>query len=151
MAIGTNSVVENFGTQVTVTSSSASLTDGSYSGAGDVSGWVNSDNVVMASVTLQGTFSVAPDANSAVALFAVPQNVFGTNDQAIPTANFMAGYVGAFPVNAVTTEQFVTIDISLSNAQDQQEYVFVILNDCGQTLSAGWNLHVTPKAIVPKV
>lgn len=103
----------------------------------------------MASITLEGTYSVAPDANSGVTLYARPLNTVTTNDGDTPDANFTHLYLGRFPLNDVTTAQFITIDVALPNSKTSQPYEFYVKNDAGQSLGAGWNLYVTPKTYGP--
>jgi hypothetical protein len=149
MAIGSNSAIEFFGTQDTVTSTSSAVTDGSFSVAGDITTWTNDDDAPAAAVVFEGTYSVAPDVNSTVSLFARLMNIQSTNDQEIPDSNFQHTYLGSFPLNDVTTEQFVAIEVGLPNTKSSQEYDFYIQNNAGQTVSAGWDIHVTPKTIGP--
>jgi len=149
MAISTDSLIEFFGTQDTVTSSSSSVTDGSFSVAGDITTWTNDDDAPMASVVLEATYSSAPDANSVVNLYARLMNIQSTNDQGAPDANFQHVYLGTFPLNDVTSAQYIPIDVKLPNTKTSQEYDFYIQNEAGQTLSAGWDLYVTPKTYGP--
>lgn len=149
MAIGANSAVEFFGTTDTVTSSSSSLVDGGFSASSDIVLWTNDDDAPIAAFLLEATFSVAPSANSFVNLYARPMNVSGVNDGDVPDGNFNHVYLGAFPLNNVTTRQYVAIDARLSNVKSSQEYEFFIQNNAGQTISAGWDLKVTPKTIGP--
>ena len=149
MAIAADSAVDFFGTQDSLDSTSASVADAAFSVVGDLVAWVNDDDAPQASVVLEATFSVAPDANSSVALFAQLNNVQSTNDQLAPTANYQHTYLGSFPVKDVTTAQFVTIPISLPNNGTSQSYNFFIQNNTGQTASAGWDIHITPKTIGP--
>ena len=58
-------------------------------------------------------------------------------------------YVGSFPVNDVTTAQYISINISLPNTVTSQQYELYVENVTGQSLPAGWDLSVTPKAIGP--
>jgi hypothetical protein len=78
MAIGADSAVDFFGTQDSLDSSSASVADAAFSVVGDLIAWVNDDDAPQASVVLEATFSVAPDANSSVALFAQLNDVQST-------------------------------------------------------------------------
>lgn len=149
MAIGTNSAVEYFGTTDTVTSSSSALVDGGFSSSADVITWVNDDDAPIAAFLFEAAFAVAPSANSFVNLYARPMNVSGVNDSDVPDGNFNHVYLGAFPINNVTTRQYVSIDARLSNLKSSQEYEFYIENNAGQTLSAAWVLKVTPKTIGP--
>lgn len=149
MAIGTDSAIEFFGTQDSLDSSSAAVTSTSFSVAGDLIDWTNDDDAPQASVVLEATFPVAPDANSSVALFGRLADIQSTNDQDDPTANYQHVFLGSFPVKDVTSAQFIPIVISLPNNATSQIYRFFIQNNAGQTISAGWDIHVTPKAIGP--
>lgn len=149
MTISTDSAVEFFGTQDTLGTSSAAVADAAFSIASDLSTWTNDDDALRASVTALIDYAVAPDVNSVVNLYLRLLNTRGTNDSEIPDANFTHTYVGSLPVNDVTTNQYVTIDISLPNSKSSQEYEFYIENQTGQTIQAGWDLYVTPKAIGP--
>jgi len=149
MAIGTDSSIEFFGTQDTVTSSSSAVTDGSFSVSGDITTWTNDDDAAGAAVVFEGTYSTAPDANSTVTLYARLLNVQSTNDQDAPDSNFNHYPLGVFPLNDVTSAQYVVIKVPLPNTKTSQEYEFYIQNNGGQTLSAGWDLYVTPVSIGP--
>jgi len=149
MAIGTDAAIEFFGTQDTLGTSSAAVSDTAFSIAGDLSTWVNDDDAPLASVTLLANFSVAPDANSSINLFLRLLDVQSTNDQDVPDANFQHVYVGSFPLNDVTTAQYITIIIKLPNNITSQNYEFYVENQSGQSLPAGWDIFVTPKTIGP--
>jgi len=149
MAISTDAAIEFFGTQDTLGTSSAAVADGAFSIASDLSTWTNDDDAPQASVVLLANFSVAPDANSSINLYLRPLNIQSTNDQEIPDANFQHTYVGSFPVNDVTTAQYINIQISLPNNAASQNYEFYIENQTGQSLPAGWDIFVTPKTIGP--
>ena len=149
MAIAADAAVEFFGTQDTLGTSSATVADAAFSIAGDLSTWTNDDDAPVASVTALIDFSVAPDANSSVNLYLRPLNTQSTNNGDVPDANFQHMYVGSFPMNDVTTNQYITITISLPNYKTSSEYEFYIENSTGQTIQAGWDLYVTPKTIGP--
>lgn len=76
-------------------------------------------------------------------------NIQSTNDQNEPEADFLHKFLGSFPVENVTSAQYVAIDVRLPNTKTSQEYDFYIENQTGQTISAGWDLYVTPKTIGP--
>lgn len=149
MTISTNALIEFFGTQDTLGTSSAAVADAAFSIAGDLSTWVNDDDAPQASVVLLANYSVAPDANSSINLYLRPLDIQSTNDQEIPDANFQHTYVGSFPVNDVTTAQYINIQISLPNNATSQNYEFYIENQTGQSLPAGWDIYVTPKTLGP--
>tara|TARA_R110002074_G_scaffold119_2_gene487 strand:+ start:1295 stop:1750 length:456 start_codon:yes stop_codon:yes gene_type:complete len=149
MAIATDAAIEFFGTQDTLGTSSAAVLDAAFSIATDLSTWTNDDDAPQASVILLANYAVAPDANSVINLYLRPLAIQSTNDQEIPDANFTHTYVGSFPVNDVTTAQYVTIDISLPNTKTSQGYELYVENKTGQSLPAGWDIYVTPKTIGP--
>ena len=153
MAITTDAAVNFFGTQDTLGgTATAAIVDAAFSTIDATTGsvsWTNDDDAPQASVTALIDYAVAPDVNSVVNLYLRPLNTQSTNDQEIPDANFTHTYVGSFPVNDVTTNQYITIDISLPNGQTSQQYEFYIENSTGQTIQAGWDIYVTPKTIGP--
>jgi len=149
MAISTDAAIEFFGTQDTLGTSSATVADAAFSIAGDLSTWTNDDDAPMASVTALIDYAVAPSANTSVNLYVRLLNTQSTNDNEIPDANYQHKFVGSFPVNDVTTNQYITIDIGLPNSKTSQEYEFYIENRTGQTIQAGWDIYVTPKTIGP--
>lgn len=154
MAISTKDIVDKFGTQVQVDDTTTSaVADGSFSVAADTSTWTNVDDAPMANFAFTGTFSVAPDDGATVELYARPMNVRSTLDNVAPGSGATAGnrhtYLGAFPIDNVTTQQTVTLDAGLPNTKSQQEYEFYIRNNAGQSLSASWLLYLTPKTVGP--
>lgn len=147
MAIGTDAAIEFFGTQDTVTSSESALNDATFS-AGQ--SWTNDDDAPFAVVILDATWATAPTANSAVELYARRMNIADTTgDEETPDSNKKDSWVGTFYPNDVTSGQYLSADIRLNNVYTSQVYEFFIYNDTGQTISANWDLHVTPKTIGP--
>ena len=149
MAIATDAAIEFFGTQTTLNNTTAAVADAAFSVAGDVNSWANADDAPQASMTLLANFSVAPDANSSINLYAKLDNIQSTNDQDVPDANFQHTYLGSFPLNDVTTAQYINIGISLPNTYTSQAYIFYIENQSGQSLPLGWDLFIRPKTIGP--
>lgn len=149
MAITTDALIEVFGTQDTLGTSSAAVADTAFSVAGDLSTWVNDDDAINASVVMLANFSVAPTANTSLNLYLRPLDVQSTNDQDVPDANFQHTYAGSFPLNDVTTAQYIAIEISLPNTKTSQNYEFYIENQSGQSLPAGWDIYVRPKSLAP--
>lgn len=149
MAIATNDAIVKFGTQDTLGNSSASVADAAFSIASDLNTWTNDDDAPMASVTALLDWAVTPDTTGAIHLYAQMLNVQSTNDGEVPDATHQHVYLGSFPVNNVTTNQYITIDVSLPNAYTSQVYQFFIENVTGQTLQAGWDIYITPKTIGP--
>lgn len=147
MAITTNDAVHKFGTQDTLGTTSALVATTDFSIASDLSTWTNDDDAPMASVTLLANFTVAPAANDSINLYLRPLNSVSTNNGDVPDANFQHTYVGSFPLNDVTTAQYITIPISLPNYKTSSEYEFYIENTTLQTLPASWDVYVTPMAI----
>lgn len=150
MAIGTDDRIKKFGTQDTLGTSSSAVTAGAFSIAADLSTWSEDDDVDQASVVGLFEYSgAAPDANSSNNLYLRLLNIQGTNDAPIPDANFQWWYAGSFPLNDVTTAQYIPLDIFLPSNSSLQDYEFYIENGGGQTLDAGWDIFPTPKTDGP--
>lgn len=147
MAISTDAAIDFFGTQDTITGSGGTVADGAFGAAATT--WTNDDDAREASIILDCSYTTAPDANSAVNLYLRLLNIEGTNDQDVPDANFPHVFVGSFPLNDVTTQQWIPIDIRLPNTKTSQEYNFYIENNGGQTMDSDWDLHITPKTVGP--
>ena len=148
MAIATGDAIWKFDTEDEISDSTSSVSNGDYSVAGDVdSTWANTTNVVVASAVLKATFGTNPDANSTISLFARLMNVEGSNDMPVIDDNFSGIYLGAFTSpDLVTAAQYLTLtEHPLPSVSASQIIEFYIKNDCGQTLSSGWELWVTPK------
>ena len=69
MAIGAGDQISKYATQSSLGGSGAAITAGSFSVAGDLSTITIDEDVEELVVTLETNFTVAPDANSVVALF----------------------------------------------------------------------------------
>lgn len=149
MAITTDAVIDVFGTQETLGTTSAAVVDDAFSIAGDLSTFTNADDAPEASVILECNFSIAPTVNRTINLYLRLLNIESTNDQTIPSANFTHKFVGSFPLDPGTSAQFIPIDITLPNTKTSQEYEFYVENKSNQTMPAGWDIHVTPKTIAP--
>ena len=151
MAIPSNAVVEYFGTQAVLGTTSATISNDSFSTSSDLAFWTNTDNAPSASVTLACTFLANPSTFNYINLYARLLDVQGTNDNVISDAGLLHSYVGQFPVDNTSAAQYITIDIRLPNAGPSQKYEFYLSNKAGQSVSAGWDLFVTPKTLGPKV
>ena len=155
MAIGTTTDgVDKFGTKALVTiASPSSVAISQYSATADAAVWTNSDSAVFAAMLGEFTFATAPAVGGTVDLYGRLMNIDGTNDAVVPGAGATAGnshvYLGTFPVDDVTTIQFIPIEIGLPNMKLGQEYEFYIRNNASFAISAAWQLHITPKAIGP--
>ncbi|MCK4501121.1 hypothetical protein KAU11_11540 [Candidatus Babeliales bacterium] len=147
MAIDTDDAIDKFGTQDAVTTTGASTADDAFTSAGS---WTNDDDAPSASAVGTFTFATAATAGTVVNLYARLMNIQSTNDQEVPDANYQNTYMGSFPVNdGSTSPQYIAIDIYLPNTMTSQVYDFYIENKAGQTISANWSLHITPKSIGP--
>lgn len=150
MTISTNDIIEKFGTLDDLDSSAAAVADDAFSVSGDLASWTNDDDAPSAAVVGLFTFGTAPDSGSVINLYARPINIADTTkDSPTPDADFEHVFIGAFPLNNVTSEQVIPIEVRLPNAKAAQEYEFYIENKGGQTLSSGWSLQITPKTLGP--
>ncbi len=150
MAIGTDSAIEFFGTLDALDTTSGTVASNAFSVAGDLATWTNDDDAPRASITGELDWAVAPSiTNPVVNLYAQAIDTVGTDDGEVPDADHQHIYIGTFPINDVTTPQFITIDVRLPNWETSSVYQFYIENKTGQTIQAAWDMHVTPKTIGP--
>ena len=156
MAIGTDAAVNFFGTQDTLGgTATAAISDAAFSVINATTGlnsWTNDDDAPTAGFVLEFTTATTGDAGSVINLYAKLLNIGdgGTEDTEDPDANFLNYYLGSFPHNNPSTgAQTAMLTVALPNMLTSQQYEFFIENTTGQTISAGWDLHVTPITIGP--
>lgn len=149
MAIASGAAIDFFGTKDDLDNTSSAVSDGAFSVAADLDEWTNDDDALFSSFMFEGTFAVAPAADGVVNLYGQLLNIDGTNDAPVTDANYKHDLIGIFHVDAVTSAQFITAIVQLKNDKTSQEYQFFIGNESGQSLSAGWIVHPTPKAVGP--
>lgn len=141
MAITTGAAVWEYDTQATVISDTSAITDTSFN-AGTITALTPSSAAPLCDAVLTVTMAVAPSAGAAFHLYRRDINIDGTNDATVPDANFKNTYVGSFPVDLVTTAQYISLtDIPITVSQE-----FYIENDTGQSTSGTTTVKVTPKS-----
>jgi hypothetical protein len=148
MAIVAEDAILKFGTQDEVTDgTNSSVVSDAWSVTADLSGtlWTNDDDAIYASAVLKCAAGTAFTAGDSIALYARLMNVETTNDEPQPDTNFSKHFLGVFIVDAVTATSYYAIsDILLPITKASQEYEFYIRNDTAQTISANWQLWITP-------
>ena len=72
----------------------------------------------------------------------------GANDAPVPSSTRAAHYVGAFSVSATTATQYLPLS-GLVAYDLPRAAEYYVCNSTNQTVSSGWQLTVTPRAIVP--
>jgi len=154
MAIGTDSAVHFWGTPDVLGNTTSAVVDAAFSDTtNDLDQWTNADDAPLAIFALEFTTSTTGTAGTSVDLYCQPMNIgsAGTEDSETPDANFPHIYLGSFPHNNPSTSaQTATFGlVGLPNVITSQPYVFYIQNNLGQTISAGWELTVTPVTIGP--
>jgi hypothetical protein len=156
MSIGTNDLVDKFGTQDQVDDGSTSaIASAAMSVAADAATWTNDDDAPEAVFALKCQWATVTNvANKVVNLYAKPLNIQSTNDPVDPSTSRKATLIGKFTVYAASTGTdywFNSDDVCpLPNFHTSQEYEFYIENLTGQQISAGWALYITPKTVGPK-
>jgi len=154
MAISTDAVVLFWGTPDVLGNTTSAVTNTSFSdGTNDLDQWTNADDAPLAIFALEFTTATTGDAGSTIDLYVRPMNIgsAGTEDAEVPDANFGHMYIGSFPHNNPSTSaQTATFGlVGLPNVITSQPYEFYIQNNTGQTISAGWELTVTPVTYGP--
>lgn len=157
MAIGTDDAVLKIGTQTEVTSGTpAAISSGAF-GLADQGGtvaWANADDVELAAAVLKCQFATMPTVGS-IGLYARLLDVQSTNDLAAPASNFPAIFCGSFPINfgAGNATNFWTVihEFAIPIITTAQKIDWYLKNEAtAQTISASWQLWITPKAFGPK-
>lgn len=154
MAIGADAVVHFWGTADALGNTTSAVSDAAFSdGTNDLDQWTNADDAPLAIFALEFTTATTGTAGTTIDLYARPMNIgnAGTEDAEVPDANFGHMYLGSFPHNNPSTSaQTATFGmVGLPNVITSQPYVFYIQNNTGQTISAGWELTVTPVTFGP--
>lgn len=138
MAITTGAIIVEKGTQATVISDAVSIINGAFN-AGTVTALVPTDKVAKGDAILDIQYSVAPDGD--VKLYRRNLNIDGTNDASQPDVSFEHTIVGVFPLDPVTTRQYIPLtDIEIVGDQE-----FYIKNAGGQSTTGTTIVKVTPK------
>lgn len=149
MAITTDDTIHKFGTQDAVDSTSAAVTDGSFSANTDITSWTNDDDAIEAGFVLKFQYPSGTINGDGIHLYARLMNVDSTNDEPQSDSGWPHHYLGTFKTDtglAATTDNYLTLghNVELPNQYSSQVYEFYIKNDCGVSMSAGWTLKVTP-------
>lgn len=155
MTIGTNDLVDKFGSQASVDDgSTSSIANSAFSVAADITAWTNSDDVPCATFVLKCQWAtVTSVANKAINIYARPINIQSTNDPVAPGTNRLAQCIGSFTVYAASTGTDYFFDspiCRLPNQKSGQEYEFYLENLTGQTISSSWAMWITPMTQGPK-
>ena len=141
MAISSGAALYEYGTQVTAISDTSAIADTAFN-AGTITALVQTDCCPLGDAVLNVTMAVAPAAGAAFHLYRRDMNIDGTNDSTAPDANFKSTYIGSFPLDLVTSAQYISLtDIPLTVDQE-----FYLENDAGQATSGTTVLKVTPKS-----
>lgn len=144
----TNEAKFYYGTTKTLEASGSSISNNALAQADDANYDVVSDGggYPDGEFVLSGAFSVAPAENAALAIYARPLDVDSTNDTEVPETTRPTLYIGALPVNNVTTTQYITC---VGRDLPKLAAYYVHNNATGQTLGSGWTLKVTPRTYGP--
>ena len=154
MAIGTDDVIEKFAdTPTLLTSSTGSLAADGFV-AVDGGNWTNSDDVPFAAFVLEVAWGTIPAAGRTVDLYGMPHDIQSTNEPRVPSLTYQHYFMGAFPLDTAASvstayRTFLPL-VFLPNIKSGQPILFYIHNNTAQTLSAGWQLWITPKTQGPK-
>ena len=153
MTIGADDGIDKYGTKDALGSTTSAVTDGSFSdGTNDLTAWTNDDDASEAAFALEFTTATTGDARSSIELHARLMDIgdAGTEDEQVPDSNFSQRVLGRFNHNnPATGAQTAGLRVNLPNHKSSQIYEFYLRNRTGQTISAGWELSVTPIALGP--
>jgi len=152
MAIGTDALIEFFGTQDAVTTAGSSTADAAFTSAGQ---WTNDDDAPEAGAVLIAQWATATNiAGKQINLYARLHNIQSTNDAPAPSATNLNVFLGTFiaPASTNSTDFYMPLAagrMKLPNQYTSQVIEFYIENRTGQTIAANWSLYVTPVTVGP--
>ncbi len=148
MAIGTNDAIVKLGTTKTLEASGNSIANNTLELANDASYSIAADgaNAPDAEFVLALIFATAPTEGASIGLYARELDVDGTGDEEVPETTFKPHFIGSFPVNNVTTAQYIKL---LAQDVPRVADYYLFNNGTGQTVSANWTLKVTPRTLGP--
>lgn len=155
MTIGTDSLIDFFGTQDQVDDGSTStIATTAFSVAADISAWTNDDDAPFANFVLENQFDTTMPTAGTIDLYARVLNLQSTNDPGTPDANNLTYFLGTFPIDfgvANDVNYFSYIyGARLPNNITSQIYEFYLHNNAtGQTIGIDWNLWITPTTVGP--
>lgn len=145
-----NEVIYAFGSEKTLEANGGSCASGAIVQANDATYGVVADGASFpdARFVWKGQFAtVTSIENKTIDLYARALNIDGTNDQTAPTATYTQKYIGSFFLQASSTNTDQYVALIAYDVPAEAEYY--IINNAGQTLSAGWTLKVTPRTYKP--
>ena len=152
MAIAADAAIWFFGTQDVVDDTTTSLIlTGDFSVVADIAEWTNDDDAPLANFILESQWTTTPPTDNvgSIDLYARVMNIRGTDEPGVPSALNKNIYLGHFPIDwavAADTLWFSYIyGVRLPNSKTSQPYEFYIHNNAtGQTITANWNMWITP-------
>lgn len=149
MAISTDALIDFFGTQDSIDDGSTSaISNDAFSVAADVTTWTNDDDAPYGIFVLMCQWGTAPTDGSVINIYARKMNIQSTNDSPEPSTNNYDQYIGSFVVDgdvATSTNAYHVTDwLALPNHKTSQEYDFYLENKTGQSISANWDMWITP-------
>ncbi len=154
MAIGTDDLIEKFGTPTDLSNTTSAVNDNSFSdGTNDLNSWTNSDDAPEAAFVLSWQYpSGTINANPYINLYCVLVDIDGTNDTPTPVSDHKHIYLGTFNADTnqtATNDQANALRAVLPNMEASQVYHFYIENQTDVQISASWKLTVMPLTVGP--
>jgi len=157
MAIDTDSAIDFFGTQDTLTvgGGTSAVSAGSYSVDGDCVSpdWTNDDDALLCGFVLKFQYPSGTITTGGISLYCQRMNIDSTNDEPLPDSGYMAQYLGTFPTDSnqvAETDNYIPLGPQrLPNLYTSQVYNFFVKNNCGVTMTAGWTIKGTPTTMGP--
>jgi len=151
MPIEENAGIHFFGTQTTVTTTGGSIANDAYVSAGS---WQNDDDAPFVSFVFHGAFTSTMPTVGSIDVIARLMNIQSTNDESVPDALYLGRRLGSFSIDfdesAGTEFWSVLTNVELPIVGSAQDYEFYLFNNAtAQTMTANWELYVTPVTFGP--
>lgn len=136
------------GTPKTIEANGGSIANNALAQADDATYgiFVDGGGYTDAKIAVSFTCAAAPTEGTVLAIYAQPLDIIGTGDAEVPEATRPTVYIGSVVVNNVTTQQYAEII-----ARDLPWLAAYYLHNSGtgQTVSAGWQMVITPCTDAP--
>lgn len=142
-----NETILKFGVPKMLETNGASIANASVvaaTGSYDVA--ADGDNYPDARFSASFAFSVAPTEGAMLSLYARPTGLVGGGAAQAPEATRPTVFIGSFVVDNVTTPQYATL---VARDVPWAAKYYLHNNGTGQSVSAGWQLEVTPFTVAP--
>ena len=128
----------------------SAVASGAYSITADQAIFTIPENAREGRLIFSGVYTTGPANTGRIKYYLRRMGIDGANNEAIPSDEAQAGFVGSSSVATITGTQNFVIPINLIGVKDSQQYEFYLKNDTNQQLADAWTAKLVILAQVPK-